>query len=218
MNEYPNLKVIENPIVNQSLCKLRSKYTDTQGVRLAARTLTRILMYEATKHLPMTEIEVETPLEKFVTKTINKDIEIIISPILRAGLIFTDEAVDILPQATIRHIGMYRDEKTLKPVWYYNKVPMPVNNPDNYYVFITDPMLATGNSLREAIRLYVEKGIPQKNICCVCMISAPEGINSVFSEFPDIKLLVTAVDLHLNEHGYIIPGMGDAGDRIYNTL
>ncbi|MCQ2754154.1 MAG: uracil phosphoribosyltransferase, partial [bacterium] len=106
----------------------------------------------------------------------------------------------------------------LKPVWYYNKVPMPVNNPDHYYVFITDPMLATGNSLREAIRLYVEKGIPQKNICCVCMISAPEGIESVFGEFPDIKLLVTAVDSHLNEHGYIVPGMGDAGDRIYNTL
>ena len=218
MKNYPNLKIVESPIVYQNLCKLRSKDTDTQGVRLAARALTRILMYEATKNLPMTEVEVETPLEKFKTKTIDKDIEIIISPILRAGLIFTDEAVDILPQATIRHIGMYRDEKTLKPVWYYNKVSIPVNNHDNYYVFITDPMLATGNSLAEAIRLYIEKGVPQKNICCVCMISAPEGIENIFNEFPDIKLLVTAVDSRLNEYGYIIPGMGDAGDRIYNTL
>ena len=217
-NEYKNLTIVENPIVNQSLCTIRAKDTDTQGVRLAARKLTRILLYEATKNLPQTNIEVETPLTKFTTKTIAPDITIIISPILRAGLIFTDEAVDILPQATIRHIGMYRDEKTLKPVWYYNKVPMPVDKPEKYYVYITDPMLATGNSLIEAIKLYVEKGIPQENICCVCMISAPTGIEAVFSKFPNIKLIVAAVDSHLNERGYIVPGMGDAGDRIFNTL
>lgn len=215
--ERNNLKIILNPIVNQSLCTMRNKDTDTQGVRLAARKLTRILLYEATKNLPQKDVEIETPLTKFVTKTINPDITIIISPILRAGLIFTDEAVDILPQATIRHIGMYRDEKTLKPVWYYNKVPMLVDNPDNYYVYITDPMLATGNSLIEAIRLYVDKGIPQSNICCVCMISSPVGIEAVFNNFPDITLIVAAVDDHLNERGYIVPGMGDAGDRIFNT-
>ncbi|MCQ2740023.1 MAG: uracil phosphoribosyltransferase [bacterium] len=217
-NNYPNLKIIENPIVNQSLCTMRNKNTDTEGVRLAARKLTRILLYEATKNLPQKDIEIETPIAKFVTKTLNPDINIIISPILRAGLIFTDEAVDILPQATIRHIGMYRDEKTLKPVWYYNKVPMPVDIPGNYYVYITDPMLATGNSLLEAIRLYSQKGIPEKNICCVCMISSPQGIEAIFKEFPNITLIVAAVDLKLNEHGYIVPGMGDAGDRIYNTL
>lgn len=218
ISKFNNLKVVSNPIVNQSLCTLRAKDTDTQGVRLAARTLTRILLYEATKHLPQTDIEVETPLTKFTTKTINPNISIIISPILRAGLIFTDEAVDILPQAAIRHIGMYRDEKTLKPVWYYNKVPMPVDKPaEDYYVYITDPMLATGNSLIEAIRLYVEKGIPETNICCVCMISSPQGIENVFKEFPAVTVIVAAVDSHLNERGYIVPGMGDAGDRIYNT-
>ena len=217
-NKYSNLKIVSNPIVNQSLCTIRNKNTDTQGVRLAARKLTRILLYEATKNLPQTNIEIETPITKFNAKTINHDITIIISPILRAGLIFTDEAVDILPQATIRHIGMYRDEKTLKPVWYYNKVPMPVDNPEKYYVYITDPMLATGNSLIEAIRLYTQKGIPQKNICCVCMISAPQGIEAVFKEFPNITVIVAAVDSHLNERGYIVPGMGDAGDRIFNTL
>ena len=218
LNKFNNLKIISNPIVNQSLCTLRSKNTDTEGVRLAARKLTRILLYEATKNLPQKEIEVETPIAKFTTNTINPDISIIISPILRAGLIFTDEAVDILPQAAIRHIGMYRDEKTLKPVWYYNKVPMPVDKPaKDYYVYITDPMLATGNSLLEAIRLYVEKGIPETNICCVCMISSPEGIENIFREFPAITLIVAAVDSHLNERGYIVPGMGDAGDRIYNT-
>ncbi len=217
VSSYNNLKIVSNPIVNQSLCTIRNKNTDTQGVRLAARKLTRILLYEATKNLPQTDVEIETPLTKFVTKTINSDITIIISPILRAGLIFTDEAVDILPQATIRHIGMYRDEKTLKPVWYYNKVPMPVDKPEDYYVYITDPMLATGNSLLEAIRLYVEKGIPECNICCVCMIASPQGVSTIFNEFPDIKLIVAAVDSHLNERGYIVPGMGDAGDRIYNT-
>lgn len=218
LNKFNNLKLVSNPIVNQSLCTIRNKNTDTQGVRLAARKLTRILLYEATKNLPQTKIEVETPISKFETQTINPDINIIISPILRAGLIFTDEAVDILPQATIRHIGMYRDEKTLKPVWYYNKVPMPVDRPaEDYYVYITDPMLATGNSLIEAIRLYVEKGIPETNICCVCMISSPQGIENVFKEFPAITLIVAAIDSHLNERGYIVPGMGDAGDRIYNT-
>jgi len=217
-NKFNNLKIISNPIVNQNLCILRNKNTDTQGVRLAARALTRILLYEATKHLPQHDIEIETPLTKFNAKTINPNIEIIISPILRAGLIFTDEAVDILPQAAIRHIGMYRDEKTLKPVWYYNKVPMPVKRPtQDYYIYITDPMLATGNSLIEAIRLYVEKGIPETNICCICMISSPQGIENVFKEFPKITLIVAAVDSHLNENGYIVPGMGDAGDRIYNT-
>ena len=188
LNNFNNLKVVSNPIVNQSLCSLRAKETDTEGVRLAARKLTRILLYEATKNLPQTETEIETPIAKFTTKTINPNISIIISPILRAGLIFTDEAVDILPQAAIRHIGMYRDEKTLKPVWYYNKVPMPVDKPaEDYYVYITDPMLATGNSLVEAIRLYVEKGIPEKNICCVCMISSPQGIENVFNEFPEVQ-------------------------------
>ena len=215
--EQNNLKIITNPIVNQSLCTMRNKNTDTEGVRLAARKLTRILLYEATKNLPQKDIEIETPLTKFKTKTINPDITIIISPILRAGLIFTDEAVDILPQATIRHIGMYRDEKTLKPIWYYNKVPMEAQNPEKFYIYITDPMLATGNSLLEAIKLYADKGIPIKNIKCICIIAAPEGIENIRKHYPDIEIITAAVDEKLNEKGYIVPGMGDAGDRIFNT-
>lgn len=211
------IKVINNPVICQSLCTMRNKNTDSQGVRIAARKITRVLLYEASKNLPLVDKEIETPIAKCVSKDIDSDITIIISPILRAGLIFTDEAIDILPDACVRHIGMYRDEETLKPVWYYNKVPMPVDKPEDYYVYITDPMLATGNSLIEAIRLYVEKGIPEKNICCVCMISSPFGVEAVFNEFPDITLIVAAVDSHLNERGYIVPGMGDAGDRIFNT-
>ena len=211
------VRIIDTPVVCQNLCTMRDKNTDSQGVRIATRKITRCLLYEASKNLPMVDVEVETPLAKFTTKTINPDINLIISPILRAGLIFTDEAIDILPQACIRHIGMYRDEKTLKPVWYYNKVPMDAPNPENFYIYITDPMLATGNSLVEAIKLYADKGIPVENIKVICIIAAPQGIENIQKKYPDIEIITAAVDDHLNEKGYIVPGMGDAGDRIFNT-
>ena len=213
-----NVKVIKNPVICQSLCTMRNKNTDSQGVRIAARKITRVLLYEASKNLPLVDKEIETPLTKFVSKDIANDIKIIISPILRAGLIFTDEAIDILPDACIRHIGMYRDEETLKPVWYYNKVPMATPNPEKFFVYITDPMLATGNSMLEAIRLYADKNIPIKNIKCINIIAAPQGIELIQKEFPEIEIITAAVDDGLNEHGYIIPGMGDAGDRIFNTV
>lgn len=211
------IRVIDNPVVALNLCTMRDKNTDSQGVRIATRKITRCLLYEAAKNLPLVERDVTTPLTTFKAKTVDPDIELIISPILRAGLIFTDEAIDILPQATIRHIGMYRDEETLKPVWYYNKVPMDATNPERFYIYITDPMLATGNSLLAAIDLYASKGIPIENIKCICIIAAPEGIKNIQSNYPDIEIITAAIDDHLNEKGYIVPGMGDAGDRIFNT-
>lgn len=212
------VRIIDNPVVLLNLCKMRDKNTDSQGVRIATRKITRCLLYEASKNLPLKEVEVTTPLTTFKAKTVDPDIDLIISPILRAGLIFTDEAIDILPQATIRHLGMYRDEKTLKPIWYYNKVPMEAPNPENFYVYITDPMLATGNSLLAAIELYINKKIPAKNIKCLCIIAAPQGIENIHKHYPEIEIITAAVDDHLNEKGYIVPGMGDAGDRIFNTL
>lgn len=212
-----NVRVINNPVVLLNLCTMRDKNTDSQGVRIATRKITRCLLYEAAKNLPLVERDVTTPLTTFRAKTVDPDMNLIISPILRAGLIFTDEAIDILPQATIRHIGMYRDEKTLKPVWYYNKVPMEADNPEKFYIYITDPMLATGNSLLAAIELYANKGIPIKNIKCICIIAAPEGLKNIYEKYPDIEIITAAVDDHLNEKGYIVPGMGDAGDRIFNT-
>lgn len=211
------VRIIENPVIFQNLCTMRDKRTDSQGVRLATRKITRVLLYEAAKNLPLVEKEIETPIKTTTFKTIKEDINIIISPILRAGLIFTDEAIDILPQACIRHISMYRDEKTLKPVWYYNKVPMEAPNPENFYIYITDPMLATGNSLLEAIRLYADKKIPMSNIKCICIMAAPEGIENIQREFPEVEIITAAVDEGINEKGYIVPGMGDAGDRIFNT-
>lgn len=212
-----NVRIIENPVILQSLCRMRDKTTSSQDVRISTRKITRALLYEASKSLPLVEKMITTPLTTFKAKTIDPDINIIISPILRAGLIFTDEAIDILPQACIRHIGMYRDEKTLKPVWYYNKVPMKVQDPHKFHIFITDPMLATGNSLIEAIKLYVDKNIPIANIKVISIIAAPEGIVNIQKTFPEIEIITAAVDSHLNEHGYIVPGMGDAGDRIFNT-
>ncbi len=211
------VNIIHNPVILQNLCTMRDKRTDSQGVRIATRKITRTLLYEASKSLPLVEMMVTTPLTSFKTQTIDPDINIIISPILRAGLIFTDEAIDILPQACIRHIGMYRDEKTLKPVWYYNKVPMQAENPSKFHIYITDPMLATGNSLIEAIKLYADKNIPLQNIKVICIIAAPEGIANIQAKYPGIEIITAAVDSHLNEHGYIVPGMGDAGDRIFNT-
>ncbi len=213
-----NLRVINNPVICQSLCAMRDKNTDSLGVRIAARKITRILLYEASKNLPLVNKEIETPVAKFYTQDIADDINIIISPILRAGLIFTDEAIDILPNACIRHIGMYRDEKTLKPIWYYNKVPMLSSNPEKFYVYITDPMLATGNSMLEAVRLYAKKNIPVKNIKSLNIIAAPEGIELLHKEFPELEIITAAVDERLNEKGYIVPGLGDAGDRIFNTV
>ena len=215
--EDKNVRIIENPVIFINLCRMRDKNTDSQGVRIATRKITRVLLYEAAKNLPLVEKEIETPVVKTKVKTVEEDINIIISPILRAGLIFTDEAIDILRQACIRHIGMYRDEKTLKPVWYYNKVPMEAPNPEKFYIYITDPMLATGNSLLEAIKLYADKNIPMENIKVICIMAAPEGIKNIHAKYPNVEIITATVDEGINEKGYIIPGMGDAGDRIFNT-
>src|SRR5574344_1481278 len=180
------LNIISNPVILQNLCTMRDKETSSQGVRIATRKITRMLLYEASKGLPLIRKTITTPVATFDAQTIDPDIKIIISPILRAGLIFTDEAIDILPQAIIRHVGMYRDEKTLKPVWYYNKLPIRIQEPDKTFIYITDPMLATGNSLSEAIKLYLSKGVKEENIRAICIIAAPEGLLSLQRNFPKV--------------------------------
>ena len=212
------LKIVQNPVVLTSLYTLRDKDTKSSEMRVVARKITRCLLYEASKSLPLIDKEVTTPLTTFTTKVVDDSVEIIISPILRAGLIFTDEAVDMLPQAVIRHVGMYRDEATLKPVWYYNKLPKTLKDAQKTYVFITDPMLATGNSLLETVNLYIEKGVPIENIKAISIISAPEGINNLHSHYPNLEIITATLDDYLDERGFIIPGLGDAGDRMFNTL
>ena len=123
-----------------------------------------------------------------------------------------------MPYATVRHIGMYRDEETLTPIWYYNKIPIEFECPEDKIILILDPMLATGNSAIDAIKLFINKGVPEKNIRFVSLISAPEGLENVQQNYPNIQIVTAHIDNHLNEHGYICPGLGDAGDRIFNTV
>ena len=153
-----------------------------------------------------------------ITATVAQEGDWVSISILRAGLIFSDIANEIMPYATVRHIGMYRDEETLTPIWYYNKIPIEFENPENKIILILDPMLATGNSAIDAIKLFVNKNVPEKNIRFVSLISAPEGLEKVTALYPDVQIVTANIDECLNEMGYIRPGLGDAGDRIFNTV
>ena len=186
--------------------------------RNAIRRLTYLLLYSATQDLETEEVVTQTPITECKTQVLKKDVKIILAPILRAGLIFSDIASDILPNASIRHIGMYRDEKSLKPVWYYDKTPIMFDEPEKTVVFILDPMIATGNSGLDCIKLFASKRIPISNIRFVSLIAAPEGLEKIRKYYPDIKITTAHIDETLNKSGYIIPGLGDAGDRIFNTL
>ena len=213
-----NLIVCNSPIVEQNLSIIRDKNTSAECFRTAAKKLAYILLFTAYRNLPMVEVETETPICKTKTKIIDKKADIIIAPILRAGLAFADVAAEILPEATIRHIGMYRDEATLQPIWYYNKTPVELENPQNTYVYILDPMLATGNSSIETIKLFLKKGIKEENLTFVNLIASPQGIKTIRKEFKNIRIVTAHIDETLNEHGYIVPGLGDAGDRLFNTF
>ena len=168
------------------------------------------MVYEATKHLQLKEIEIETPIQKTKTKILDEPITLV--PILRAGLGMVEGILQLLPNAKVGHLGVYRNEETLKPVYYYAKMPMNVAESQ---VFITDPMLATGGSMIYTIDYLKEKGV--KNITMLCIIGAPEGIKKVIEKHPDVDLYIAAIDEGLNSKAYIYPGLGDAGDRIFGT-
>ncbi len=218
MNEYKNVYVVNHPLCHHNLHIIRDKKTTAEVFRNAIKRITYLLFYKATEDLELEESTVETPLETCNTKILKRKNEIIIAPILRAGLIFSDIANEIMPYATVRHIGMYRDEETLTPIWYYNKIPIEFDNPENKRILILDPMLATGNSAIDAIKLFTNKKVAQHNIKFVSLISAPEGLKRVQEIFPDVKIITASIDNCLNSSGYIRPGLGDAGDRIFNTV
>lgn len=218
MSEYNNVFVINHPLCCHNLSIIRNKSTNAEVFRNAIRRITYLLFYKATEDLELETVNVETPLEVCSSQMLKSDKEVIIAPILRAGLIFSDIANEIMPFATVRHIGMYRDEETLTPVWYYNKIPVEFDNPENKIILILDPMLATGNSAVESIKLFINKKVPQKNIRFVSLISAPEGLNKVSEFYPEVKIITASIDNCLNKSGYIRPGLGDAGDRIFNTV
>jgi uracil phosphoribosyltransferase len=218
LKKAENISVCEHPIALQNLAVMRDKNTTPELFRNATKRLAEVLFFSATDNLPTVLKQVETPLATTMSKVIDPDATIIIAPILRAGLVFSQVASELLPDAIVQHIGLYRDHETLQPIWYYNKLPKEFKNPETTYVYILDPMLATGGSAIEAIKLYAGKKIPHENIRFICLLSSPEGISHVQSHFPNVQLVTAWIDEKLNEKGYIMPGLGDAGDRTFNTV
>ena len=217
MEVLAKVKVLDHPTVKHNLAIIRNKNTDCEKFKNALKRITYSLIYEATRNLPTVEKIVETPLMKTTCEVFDESAQLIIAPILRAGMIFCEVAQDLLPFANVHHIGMYRDEETLEPVWYYDKRKEIKEDKEKVFVIILDPMLATGNSAVDAVENFIAKGVKEENIVFVNLISSPEGIKRLSSARPKVQIISAALDEKLNSKGYILPGLGDAGDRIYNT-
>ena len=205
-----NVFVSNHPLICHKVSKLRSKTTEPKKFRELVREIAGLLTYEATRDLEVEPVEVETPLETMQGSALLEKIGLV--PILRAGLGMVEGVWDLMPSAEVWHIGLYRDEKTLKPVQYYNKLPV---EPRVAVCLILDPMLATGGSATATIDLLKNWGV--KRIKFVGIIGAPEGIELVHKNHPDVPIHLATIDRELNEHGYILPGLGDAGDRQFGT-
>lgn len=208
---FSNLTVVNHPLIRHKLTIMRNKETGPKEFRELLKEITQLLTYEATRDLPTVNIKVETPIQTAIGDMV-EDKKITIVPILRAGLGMMDGILSLVPNASIGFLGIFRDPETLKPVEYYLKFP-PFS--ENHYVFIVDPMLATGFSIRYAIKKVKEYGV--KNIIVMSLLAAPEGVKNLEEEYPDVKIFTASLDEKLNDHAYIIPGLGDAGDRLFRT-
>lgn len=204
------LYTIDHPLVQSKLAMLREKNTGNKEFRELVSEIASLICYEATKDLETTDIEIETILCKTTGKILKRKIGIV--PILRAGLGMVDGILNLIPNANVGHIGLYRDPETLMPVEYYCKLPVDSENTD---ILLLDPMLATGGTAIAAMQFIKDRGF--KNIKFLCLIASPEGIKKVNEAHPDIDIYTASLDERLNDHGYIIPGLGDAGDRIFGT-
>lgn len=203
--------VFDHPLIQHKLSILREKSTSVKEFRELISEIAMLMCYEATRDLPLEEIDIETPVAKAKVKHIaGKKLAIV--PILRAGLGMVDGMVSMMPNVKVGHIGLFRDPETLEPVKYYFKMPPDIDERD---VIVVDPMLATGGSASAAIQFLKDDGV--KHIKLMCIIGAPEGVKRMQEDHPDVDIFVAALDDHLNEHGYIVPGLGDAGDRIFGT-
>ncbi len=206
------VNVIDHPLIQHKLTLMRQKDTGTKDFRELLEEISMFMAYEITRDFPLKEVEIETPVAKCKSKVLaGKKVGVV--PILRAGLGMLNGVVNMIPAARVGHVGMYRDPETLKPVEYYCKMPGDVAERT---LIVVDPMLATGGSASAALSLIKEKGA--QSIILMCLVAAPEGIEVINKEHPDVPVYVAAVDEKLNDHGYIVPGLGDAGDRIFGTL
>jgi uracil phosphoribosyltransferase len=207
----PKLTVVSHPLVQHKLSYLRDKETPTVHFRKLANEVTLLLTYEATKDLPTETVEIETPLERMSAARISGK-KVAVCPVLRAGLGMLDGVLSLVSSARVGFLGMYRDEETLQPVEYYVKLPRDLDQRD---AIVLDPMLATGNSSVSAIQTVKDAGA--RSVILVCLVSAPEGIEHVHADHPDVHIVTASVDRGLDENGFIVPGLGDAGDRLYGT-
>lgn len=205
------VKVMDHPLIQHKISIIRKKETGTKDFRQLIGEIAMLMCYEATRNLPLVDVEIETPICTTTVKEL-KGKKLAVVPILRAGLGMVDGMLEIIPAAKIGHIGLYRDPETLQPVEYYCKLPEDSSERE---IFVVDPMLATGGSSVEAIQMLKDKGV--KNIHFMCIIAAPEGVKKMQQIHPDVDMYIGALDEHLNDHGYIVPGLGDAGDRIFGT-
>jgi uracil phosphoribosyltransferase len=203
--------VMDHPLIQHKLTYLRDINTGAKEFRELAKEMSTLIAYEATRDIPLKDVEIETPICKTKGKIIaGRKVGIV--PILRAGLGMVDGFLSLIPAAKVGHIGLYRDPETLEPVEYYCKMPADVTERD---IIVVDPMLATGGSAIAAIGFIKNRGVQNIKLCC--LIAAPEGIEAVIKAHPDVDIYVAAVDEKLNDHAYIIPGLGDAGDRLFGT-
>lgn len=206
-----NVFELQHPLITHKLAILRDKNTGTKKFRELVNEISMFLCYEVMRDAKLENTLIETPIEKMNTQILNEDNYAFV-PILRAGMGMLDGVINVIPNAKVGHIGMYRNEKTFEPVNYFFKVPKDI---DKREVIILDPMLATGGSAIDAIELLKDKGV--KNIKFLCIIAAPEGLELVNKKYPDVKIFCACIDKYLNENKYIVPGLGDAGDRIFGT-
>ena len=205
------IHVMDHPLILHKLSLMRDRQTGVKEFREATREIAMLMCYEATRDLPLKEINIETPLAHAKARVISGK-KIAFVPILRAGLGMIDGMLELIRAAKVGHLGLYRDPDTLKPVEYYAKLPVDIAERD---VIVIDPMVATGGSAAEAISALKKRGV--KHIKLMCLLSTQEGLDVVQKEHPDVEIFTAAIDPELNEHGYIVPGLGDAGDRIFGT-
>ena len=203
--------VMDHPLIQHKIGLIRRTETGTKDFRQTIGEIAMLICYEATRDLKLSDVEIETPICKATVKEL-KGKKMAIVPILRAGLGMVDGVLELIPAAKIGHIGLYRDPETLDPVEYYCKLPADCSERE---VFVVDPMLATGGSAVAAIQMLKDKGC--KNVHFMCIIAAPEGVKKMQEAHPDVDIFIGALDEKLNDHGYIVPGLGDAGDRIFGT-